>query len=141
MTGFDVAHLFGGQLLRRTGLKVVLRPSPLKEPGPHVDVAVRKIVVPKGTKAASEQHELRLYVFMQGSVESNTGLEMAMDACETLATYLESITRLEDVDGNPIANTRVTSTVNEDDGILSDPEDEKIAWLDDLYSVNIWYPA
>jgi hypothetical protein len=141
MMGKEAARLFVEQLRRRTLQKVVFLPSPLKEPGPHISVAIRKIVVPKKPRAAAAEHEVRLYVTMEGKVESETGRDMAVDLCESLSTYLDSATRLEDADGNQIANTRITATVNEDDGILGDPDDDKVAWIDDLHYVTIAYPA
>jgi hypothetical protein len=141
MIGDDVAKLFEAQLARRTGAKVILAPSPLKEPGPHITVKVRKVIAPKMPRGAMRAHELRLYVSVEGKVESETGRKMAIDTCEAASTYLAEVSHLEDEGGNPIPNTRVIATINEDDGILGDPDDDKVAWIDDLHYVTIAYPA
>jgi hypothetical protein len=141
MNAIGAVLLFRSQIERHTGLKVILAPSPLKEPGVHVKIVVRKVLVPERPKAAQNTHEVRLYVSIDGSVESDTGLALALSACETLGAYLTTCTRLEDEHGEQIANTRVVSTANEDDGILQDPDNGNLAWLDDLHFVTLSIPA
>ncbi|HOX30914.1 MAG TPA: hypothetical protein PLB91_01215 [Spirochaetales bacterium] len=141
MTANQAADYFEKQLARRTGLKVVHLPSPLKEPGVHIKMLERKVIVPRSPKAAQSSHELRLYVSVSGSCESETGRREAVAACETLAEYLKDELHLENDAGLPIAGTRITSSISEDDGILGDPDNEKLAWIDDLHYVAISYPA
>jgi hypothetical protein len=140
MKAFDAVKFFEAQIARRTGLKVVLMPSPLSEPGVHVKLSCRKVLRLKVGPRLGER-EVRLYAVVDGSVESETGLGMAIDACEGLATYLAGCDRLEDANGDAIANTRVVATTNDNDGILQDPDKDSVAWLDDLYFVVLTIPA
>jgi len=141
MKAYDAVKLFEAQLARGTGLKVVLMPNALKEPGIHLKLSCRKVLKEKlGAKPTGER-EIRLYVYVDGSVISETGLRMALDACESLASYLAGCTRLESDQGLPIANTRVVATTNDGDGILQDPDKDEVAWLDDLYFVSLTIPA
>lgn len=141
MKAYDAVKLFSAQITRSTGCKTILAPSPLKEPGPHVRVVVRKVVTPLKPKAAQSEREIRLYVSVDGSAESETGLRMALETCEALSDYLSGCTRLEDQFGAAISSTRVTSRANEDDGILEDPDNGNVAWLDDLHFVTLFIPA
>jgi hypothetical protein len=141
MMAFAAVKYFEAQLARATGLKVILAPSTLKEPGPHVKLALRKVVVPKTPKAAQASKTVRLFAVVDGSAESETGLRLALEACEAMADYLVHCVRLEDETGTAIADTRIESTVNEDDGILQDPDNGNIAWLDDTHFVSITIPA
>lgn len=143
MTAFDVVHLFEKQIARRTGLKTVLAPSPLKEPGPHVKVLVRKVSLPARPVAAQGHRELRLYVSLEGRLESDAGLKLALGGCESLAGYLLTTPglHLEDETGAAIANTRITATPDENDGLVGDPDDDKVAWADELIYVSVFYPA
>jgi hypothetical protein len=143
MTAIDVAHLFEKQIARRTGIKTILAPSSLKESGPHVKVLVRKVLVPARPAAAQGQHELRLYVSLEGKLESDTGLKMALDDCESLAVYILTTPslHLEDETGKAIANTLITAKPDENDGLVGDPDDDKVAWADDLIYVSVFYPA
>jgi len=141
MNANQAATYFEKQLTRRTGLKVVHLPSPLKGPGVHIKMLERKVIVPHSPKAAQSSHELRLYVAVSGSCESDTGRRDAVAACETLAEYLQAELHLEGDEGLPIAGTRVTATISEDDGILGDPDNERLAWIDDLHYVTVSYPA
>jgi hypothetical protein len=140
MTPYDATLAFAEQLRNRTGLKVIVSPSPLKEPAPHVKVNVRKILRAKAPAAAASEYELRLIVSADGKVESETGLKLAVEACTALVDYLGSASRLEDAVGAAIAGTRIKETVNEDDGILEDPENGNVAWIDDLHYVSVWIP-
>lgn len=140
MKAFDAVKLFESQVRRDTGLKVVLMPSPLKEQGPHVKLSVRKVVSTKAPRAAQSEREIRLFVSLDGSVESETGLKLALDACEALTAYLVVCERLKDATGAIIANTRIISKSNDDDGILQDPDKETVAWLDDLHFVSVFIP-
>jgi hypothetical protein len=141
MNAYESVKLFEAQVRRATGLKVVLMPSPIKEPGPHVKLAVRKVVSTKAPRAAQGEREVRLFASLDGNVESETGLKLALEACEKLAVYLVACERLEDAQGAAIANTRVISKSNDDDGILQDPDKETVAWLDDLHYVSVFIPA
>jgi hypothetical protein len=141
MKAFEAVKLFEEQLARGTGLKVVLMPNALKEPGIHIKLSCRKVLKEKLGARPTGEREIRLYVYVDGSVISETGLGLALDACESLASYLAGCSRLEGALGAPIANTRVVSTTNEGDGILQDPDKDEVAWLDDLYFVSIMIPA
>jgi hypothetical protein len=141
MTPHAAVLAFAAQLGRHTGIKVIVSPSPLKEPAPHAKVAVRKILRAKTPGGATSEYEVRLIVSADGRVESETGLKLAVEACTALVDYLSTVSRLEDGNGAPIASTRIRETVNEDDGILEDPENGNVAWIDDLHYVSAWIPV
>lgn len=141
MSPYDAVVAFSSQVGRHTGLSVVVSPSPLRDPAPHAKVAVRKILRSRKTTSSAKEYEIRLFVSVDGRVESETGLKLAVDACQVLVDYLLEVTRLEDELGAVIPNTRITVTVNEDDGILEDPENGNVAWVEDIHFVTIWIPA
>jgi len=142
MTAYEALELFQNQLAHRTGLKVALVPSPIKEAAPTVRVALRKIVAVRDTQAnrTGGKKELRLTVALDGKVESATGLRLACEACETLAAFMGSVKRLEDEEGQPVPDCTVTSSANPDDGILEDPENGNVAWVRDEHSATISIP-
>lgn len=142
MIAYDAVVAFKDQVTRRTGLKTVLAPTPLKDPGPVVKISVRKVLRHAAVQARQDpEREIRLTVRLDGMVESLTGLKAAVEACDALASFLTGATRLEDDTGASIASTRVTETVNEEDGILEDPESGAVAWVQDDHFVTIRLPV
>lgn len=141
MTPYEAIALFSGQIARHTRITTITSPSPLKDPAPHVKVAVRKILRSSRTQASKGSYEIRLFVSVDGMVESDTGLRLAVEACQALVDYLANVTRLEHLDGAAIADTRVTATVNEEDGILEDPDNGNVAWIDDVHFVTLSIPV
>lgn len=143
MTAFDATKLFQAQLARAlTGLswlKVIILPNPLQEPGCVVSIAVRKPKREQTTKLV-QVRTLRILVSISGRIESETGLKMAMDAIEAVSGFLLSATHLEDKDGHPIADARITTTPVDDDGILEDPETGGKAWVREDFPVSINLP-
>lgn len=144
MTFYEALVLFRDQVKRKTGLKVVVAPSPIKESGPYVKIAVRKprrqkTPVTMGASSIDEA-SLRLSVSVGAVVESETGLKQALDASETLQVFLEDAKRLENEEGKPIAGSGISSSSDENDSILEDPESGAKAWVDDLYYVDIEIP-
>lgn len=140
ITAFQGAVLFRDQIARRTGLKTLLMPGVMKEAGPVVKVSVRKAVCVLPTKGGPARRTLRLTVAVEGVVESETGLKLCLEAVETLSAYLETSRRLEDEVGDQIPDSLVLTKVNEDDGILEDPETGAKAWVRDEFFVDITLP-
>lgn len=143
MKAFEALTLFRAQIERRSGLKVVLVPSPVKEAAPTIRLSLRKVVAQRSTvrERTVVARELRMTLALDGKVESETGLRLAAEACESLLDFLGSATRLEDALGNPVPSTTISVTVNQDDGILEDPENGAVAWIRDEHFVAISIPA
>mgnify|MGYP006910160268 CR=1 FL=1 len=142
MTAYECVELFRRQLERRTGLKVVLVPSPVKDSGPVVRIALRKVLVANDTvgNRRAAKREVKLTVALDGRVESATGLRLACDAIESVAAFLRIGTRLETAEGDPIPEASITSTINPDDGVLEDPDSGAVAWIRDEHFVVISMP-
>jgi hypothetical protein len=139
MTAYDAAVLFKKQIERNTLLKTVLMPTPLKESGPVVKVAVRKLIVRKrdyGSRVAPIR-EVRLSVMVEATVEGQRALELAMDACEIVGEFMRSTTRLQDKTGSDIPGSRIESFFDEEDSVLDDPDTGKVSWITDEYRVTI----
>lgn len=143
MTAFEALELFEKQIVRRSGLKVVLVPSPVKDAAPTVRLGLRKIVRVRDTigNRLGGKTEIRITAALDGMVESATGLRLAAEACEALAAFMATVKRLEDEAGLPLADHTVTTSANPDDGIIQDVADEKVAWVSDEHFVTISIPV
>jgi hypothetical protein len=117
---FDAMNLFAAQLKRDLELKVLVLPVSIKEKGVVVTLAMRKTHTQSDRSGAARVVKMRLAV--EGSVESQKGLELALNAIEAIDAYLEKPRNLSDSSGSPIANTRIVQSVSEEDSFLPTPD-------------------
>ncbi len=144
LNAWDQVQLLVAQIGRHTGLKTLLLPLAIKEPGLCVKVAARKVST--GRDLYTDRRPVagtvvQAAVSIESRVESHTALRNAVDACEALARYAIEADRLEDQDGKPIANLRLEMKSNDDDGLLEDPDNDKVAWVRVEYLVTITQSA
>lgn len=144
MTFFSALKLFERQIARRTELKVVLAPCPIKDAGPICKVLLRKPLRLKDPvtmgSASIEEATIKLAVSIEGSIESETGLKLALDASEALQNFLKDAKRLEDEDGNPVAGSAISIKSDVNDSVLEDPESGDKAWIEDVFYVDVELP-
>jgi len=132
MTAMQAIDLFLKQVERRSGLKALLVPSALPEPGLHAKVALRKLVPVKDTRAGlrgSGAFLVRLSAAIESRLESDIALGEAVHALESFLRWSVTADRLEDAAGNPVPNTSLQVRLGDDDGVIEDPDDDKVAWL------------
>jgi len=141
---WDQVLLLVAQIGRHTGLKTLLLPLAIKEPGLCVKIAARKVSTSRDLytdRRPVSGTVVQAAVSIESRVESHTALRNAVDACEALARYAVGADRLEDKDGKPIPNLRLEMKPNNDDGLLEDPDNDKVAWVRVEYLVTITQPA
>lgn len=140
----EVLELFRKQIERHTGLKTVLVPSPIKEPGLVGKIALRKLLLATSTfrdRTEDGGITLRISVSVESRIESQTAFRKAVDSLEALVRYARGASRLEDESGKPIPNATLRSSLGDDDGILEDPDNERVAWLREEVLFEVTIPA
>ena len=121
MTAFEVLKLLEAQIRRHcSAIKTVTSPSSVHEKGVTARLAIKKVIPANNREYANKTVEFRLAV--SGTVESQKGLELATSAIETLDAYFGTRNlHLEDSEGKPIANSRITQRLSEEDSLLDNP--------------------
>lgn len=125
---FDAMNLFAAQLERHITEKVVLLPTALDEAGVTVRVSMRKTYLSNERNAPRKTRVVKMRLAVEGSVEAQEGLKLALNAMEEIDAYLDNIQsiRLEDAEGIPIPDTRFTETISEDDSFLPSPDSTNV---------------
>lgn len=115
LTSYDVFELFSSQLENATGEKVVLTPSSINEKGIVLKTSLLKTFQPALPRGTLATRTARIRVSVCGRAESLTGLRLAAETIEKLDRYLNSERgkRLEDRDGVPVPNSRITTLIQE----------------------------
>jgi hypothetical protein len=124
LSAWNQVQLLVAQIGRHTGLKALLLPLAIKEPGLCVKVAARKVSTSRDLftdRRPVSGTVVQVAVSIESRVESHTALKNAVDACEALARYAVGADRLEAQDGKPIPNLRLEIKPHDDDGLLEDP--------------------
>lgn len=155
MTSFDVMNLFAFQLKRNVAngekykTKVVVTPSSVSEKGVILKVSLLKTVPDKTYQAKTKQRTVRLRVQVAGRVESQTGLQQAVELIENLDKYLDSENlRLEEpieaVNGMQgfvkIPNTRIRQTLSPEDSFIDSPDSTTVQDVEDNRTIDITIP-
>jgi len=117
---YEALMLFKEQLKRHVAIKVIVAPTSVNERGVVAKLSIIKNHPQSRRPSSASLVKLRLAV--EGAAESQTGLDLAMTAIEAINAYLKRPIRLEDAEGNPIPNTRVTQSLSEDDSVLDSPD-------------------
>lgn len=146
MKSYDALVLFRAQLERNINsdgfkTKVVLMPSSIRERGVHIQLAALKTVRNGKTPAAKTERTVRTRVTVAGTLESEKGLEMALDVIEALDAYTDRPLRLEDENGNPVPDTRIITQVSPEDSFLDSPGSTEIQDAEDVRTCLITIPA
>ncbi len=146
MKSYDALNLFRSQLERNIAsdffkTKVVLVPSPVREKGLHIQLAVLKTGFENRSPAYDATRTLRVRVTVAGSLESSKSLSMALDAIEKLDSYTNRTLHLEDEQGNPVPNTRIITKVSPEDSFLDTPGSTEIQDAEDVRTCLITFPA
>jgi hypothetical protein len=143
-SAMDVLDLFRKQVERHSGLKTVLVPSPIKEPGLVGKIALRKLMPAKSTFHDRKEDgviTLRISVSVESRIESQSAYRKAVDSLESLVRYARAASRLEDEAGKPILNATLRASLGDDDGLLEDPDNERFAWLREEILFEVTIPA
>ncbi len=141
---WEQVQLLVAQIGRHTGLKTLLLPLAIKEPGLCVKIAARNVSTSRDLytdRRPVAGTVVRASVSIESRVESHTSLHNVVDACEALARYAVGASRLEDQDGKPIPDLRLEIKPTDDGGLLEDPDNDKVAWVRVEYLVVITQPA
>ena len=148
-------RLFANQLRRnvRNGLtyktKVVLTPSSVDEKGVILKVTLLKTVPNKEFQAKQKSRSVRLRLQVSGTIESQKGLEQAVELIENLDKYLMSENlRLEEVvEGangmesvQKVPNTRILTELNSEDSFVDSPDSTSVQDVEDNRVVVIDFP-
>lgn len=144
INAWDQVQLLVAQIGRHTGLKTLLLPLAIKEPGLCIKIAARRVSTKRDLYMDHRplpNTVVQAAVSIESRVESHTALRNAVDACEALARYATEADRLEDQDGKPVANLRLEMKPADDGGLLEDPDSDKVAWVRVEYLVTITQPA
>lgn len=136
MTAYEAMTLFAEQLKRNTTLKVVLAPASLKEKGVHVSVAMRK--THDVSRRPNTRQVVKLRLAVDGTAESQKGLELVMAGIEEINEYLKRSRNLEDATGLPIPNTRIMQRLSEDDSVLDNPDGTAVQDILDERTVELY---
>ena len=154
MKSYDVMTLFAQQLERSIAssdeckTKVVITPSSVNEKGVVIKVSLLKTFPDKEYQAKSKARSVRLRVSVCGTVESQTGLEMATGLIEKLDDFFEQDNlRLEEiVEGEnsmqiirKIPNTRIAQRISEEDSFLYNPDSTSVQDIQDDRMVTITF--
>lgn len=155
MTSFDAMNLFAEQLKRNVTngtkykTKVVVTPSSVSEKGVILKVSLLKSVPDKTYQAKTKQRTVRLRVQVSGRVESQTGLQQAVELIENLDKYLDSENlRLEEpieasngMQGfSKIPNTRIKQTLSPEDSFIDSPDSTSVQDVEDNRTIDITIP-
>lgn len=154
MKSYDVMTLFAQQLERsiassdKCKTKVVITPSSVNEKGVVIKVSLLKTFPDKEYQAKSKARSVRLRVSVCGTVESQTGLEMATGLIEKLDDFFEQDNlRLEEiVEGTnsmqtirKIPNTRILQRISQEDSFLYNPDSTSVQDIQDDRMVTITF--
>ena len=154
MKSYDVMTLFAQQLERSIAssdeckTKVVITPSSVNEKGVVIKVSLLKTFPDKEYQAKSKARSVRLRVSVCGTVESQTGLEMATGLIEKLDDFFEQDNlRLEEiVEGansmqtiRRIPNTRILQRISQEDSFLYNPDSTSVQDIQDDRMVTITF--
>ncbi len=113
-------HLLKRQLQRILPGKVVIAPTSIKERGVIIKLSMTKTHLHSRIPQSRQTIIFRLAV--EGTVESQTGLEQALRLIEKINTYFAAPCRLQDETGSPIPNTRITQELSPDDSFIDNPD-------------------
>ena len=154
MKSYDVMTLFAQQLERSIAssdeckTKVVITPSSVNEKGVVIKVSLLKTYPDKEYQAKSKARSVRLRVSVCGTVESQTGLEMATGLIEKFDDFFEQDNlRLEEiVEGansmqtiRKIPNTRILQRISQEDSFLYNPDSTSVQDVQDDRMVTITF--
>lgn len=155
MTSFDAMNLFAVQLKRNVidgktyKTKVVVTPSSVSEKGVVLKVSLLKTIPNKTYQAKTNERTVRLRVQVAGRVESQKGLQQAVELIENLDKYLLSENlRLEEpieaVNGMQgfvkIPNTRIKQTLSPEDSFIDSPDSTTVQDVEDNRTIDITIP-
>jgi hypothetical protein len=147
MTSFEALRLFAAQIERRIAsdkfrVKVVLTPSSIDEKGLVIKISALKSYLQSEPRGVRSSRFLRTRVSVAGAAESLAGLEQALDAVEALDGYLgQNGLRLENMDGEGVANTRIIQTISQEDSFLDSPDENAAQDVQDDRIVTITFPT
>jgi hypothetical protein len=128
--------LFVAQLARHTAIKIVVAPTSIDERGVVAKVSMRK--EHEQSRRPTSKPIIRLRLAIEGTAESQTGLDLALVAIEEINAYLKRPRNLEDASGVPIPNTRITQSIAEDDSMLDSPDGTKVQDVLDERTVTLF---
>ena len=155
MRTYEALKLFASQLERNIAgdsfkTKVVITPSSLKEKGVIIALSLLKSVPDNARLGKYTSRTLRIKVAVQGSLESQTGLEQACDLIESLDEYLSTpnlhLKTWKETDNAmdgeiPLANTRIIQKISAEDSLVDSPDSTEIQYADDDRIVLITIPT
>lgn len=137
MTSFNAVNLFAEQLKRNIASEMfktnlVITPSSLSQKGLYIQLSVLKTYPEGRVKTYDSTRTVRVRVSVRGTAESMTGLEMALDAIESLDDYLtQTPPNLEDGNGIKIPNTRIVTQINTEDSFIDSPDSITVQDVED----------
>lgn len=140
MSGCVVMALFANQIERHMPCKVVLTPTSIKERGVVCKVSFLKTYTNSAPKAGLKTKTCRFRVCVCGTAENLTGLRLAVEAIEALDDYMTGkfgVLRLEDKNGKPIANTRISQFISEEDSFMDSPDSTEVQDVQDERIVTV----
>lgn len=154
MKTYDALKFFTAQLERNipgTGFKtkVVITPTNLKEKGLVITVSLLKSIPENKRMGRYTTRTVRVKVAVQGSLESQTGLEQACEAIESLDEYLSTpqlhLTEWKETAeamGSEVAipNTRIVQRISAEDSFVDSPDSTELQYADDDRIVLITIP-
>ena len=155
MTSYKTMQKFTAQLERNIAsselckTKVVVTPSSVNEKGVVIKVSLLKTTPEKEYQAKQKTRRVKLRVSVCGTVESQTGLEQAVELIEKLDEYLSSENlRLEEtVEGenamqviSKIPNTRIQQIISPEDSFFYSPDSTEVQDVQDDRTVLITFP-
>ncbi len=154
MRTYEALKLFASQLERNIAgdsfkTKVVITPSSLKEKGVIIALSLLKSVPDNARLGKYTSRTLRIKVAVQGSLESQTGLEQACEAIESLDEYLSTpqlhLTEWKETAeamGSEVAipNTRIVQRISAEDSFVDSPDSTELQYADDDRIVLITIP-
>lgn len=155
MRTYETLKLFASQLERNIAgdsfkTKVVITPASLKEKGVIIALSLLKSVPDNARLGKFTSRTLRVKVAVQGSLESQTGLEQACDLIESLDEYLSTpqlhLKAWKETDNAmggeiPLANTRIIQKISAEDSFVGSPDSTEIQYADDDRIVLITIPT
>lgn len=129
--------------------KVVITPTSLKEKGVVVTVSLLKSVPDDARMTKFSTRTVKVRVAVQGSLESQTGLEQACEAIESLDEYLSQpnlhLKEWKETDEAmesevSIPNTRIIQKISAEDSFVGSPDSTELQYADDDRIVLITIP-
>ncbi len=141
MNSFEALGAFAEQLRRhiadkRFHTKVVVTPSSIDEKGLVIKVSLLKTFLQSEPRGINATRTLRVRVTVAGTAESQTGLEQALAAIETLDHYLvtrnlrlEIVNESGEIKGAP--DSRIIQTISEEDSFIDSPDSTTVQDVQD----------